>query len=149
MYCPTCGAESTQGLNYCKHCGAGLGPTQSSFRPPSLSSIYWAIAIITVTGLALLLGTVLGLVGMGLNEADTIVPIILFGSLLIFGVDAMLIRQLSRLVNMAGRGGASPTKGRALTEQAPPRLPAPPIGMSSVTEHTTRSFPRTRGERSD
>ena len=25
MFCPYCGTESTQGLNYCKRCGANLG----------------------------------------------------------------------------------------------------------------------------
>lgn len=146
MYCPTCGAEATPGLNYCKQCGASLGPTQVMPEPRNLAGLYWAIAVITVAGLALLSGTVLGVVGMGLNEADTIVPIIVFGCLMIFGVDAMLIRQLSRLVTMVERGGISHSKSRP---QAPPRLTAPPIGMSSVTEHTTRQFARRRGDQSD
>lgn len=149
MHCPYCGAESTQGLNYCKRCGNSLALTPSG--PPSLklSGMYWAIAIITVAGLALLSGTILGMVGMGLRDEDSIIPVILFGCLTIFGVDAMLIRQLSRVIGMSERSDSVLPKRPPPANPTPPRINAPPIVMSSVTEHTTRRFAGSRGEQSD
>ncbi|HEX8184998.1 MAG TPA: hypothetical protein VF747_09615, partial [Blastocatellia bacterium] len=70
----------------------------------------------------------------------TIIAVMLFGSLSIVGIARLLIGQLSRLITMAEDSARAPRRVNRPTEQSYPQVAAPPRSVSSVTEHTTRSF---------
>ena len=145
MHCPVCGAESTQGLNYCKRCGASLVAGKQAgwpaFNIAKLTGMFWAVAVFGLGGLMLLVGGVLGVVAMGLRgDMIGIVAVIFLMTVLV--ISALLIWQLSRLISIAANSAeaASTDNARAIEDTAPPQLDSPPRVMPSVTEHTTRGF---------
>jgi len=149
MYCPVCGAESTQGLNYCKRCGASLGTTVPIQTPSGLPraarnvGIVWAlvIAIIAVCagGLGISFGIGGGLMASGVRGEDGPIGIVLGGALVVLVVAVMLIRLLSRVIGMSAPTTVRPAMSQSMREPVA-QLPAPPPSVSSVTEHTTRTF---------
>ncbi len=60
MFCPSCGAETSEGLSYCKRCGAKLGGARADEPRPRVAGLMWAIllavVLITLGGLAVVLG---------------------------------------------------------------------------------------------
>jgi hypothetical protein len=144
MYCSACGAESTQGLNYCKRCGTNLGLTAALDNQPSkprnLTGMVWAVAMMTATGFATLFGAVIALAALGVREADLLGPITIFGSLSIVAVAALLVRFLSRVAGLPDRKEARREKRRAGPDYGPSQIPAAPDYIPSVTEHTTHVF---------
>jgi len=150
MFCPSCGAESTIELKYCKRCGANLGA-------PLVSTTDWApinltkpIAIIGAVVLFITLGGFAGVlsaageIANGGNGKDLPMAIIFFGMITILTLDILLIRQLSKLISAALLPNRLPAKKQPAPSQnqlsysrpATSRLdPAP-----SVTENTTRFF---------
>lgn len=159
MYCPVCGAESTQGLNYCKRCGSNLAaPTnpikQSESRPRvrAAAGAPWAMALATVAvtlgGLGIVFSNALYLVrptfpgSTAVPGAATIAGLmVLFGSATVFGTVALLIRVFSKLLGL-GQESRDSHQVRSLNtgEHRPIQLPSPPSGIPSVTEQTTRNF---------
>lgn len=155
MYCPNCGAESTFGLNYCKHCGGNLSEATQSPAPP-VSKNVWAALILAAATVAIVLGG-LGIVfthalavigpqppGFSTPVHDAVVVagmMVLFGSAAVVFSTLMLIKLFSRVM---GFGTVSDKPARAAKTFQPaqriPQIPAPPIAMQSVTEHTTRNF---------
>ncbi|HSE99072.1 MAG TPA: zinc ribbon domain-containing protein [Blastocatellia bacterium] len=143
MHCPVCGAESTQGLNYCKRCGASLVAGKQSLNTGldigRLAGMFWAVAAFGLGGLALLIGCVLGVVAMGVTgEMVGIVSIIFLATILI--ISALLIRQLSRLISIFADSREEAARMRAIEADAPLQIESPPRAMPSVTEHTTRNI---------
>jgi hypothetical protein len=155
MYCPNCGAESTFGLNYCKHCGGGLAEVAPPNAAPPSRNIAAALILAAAT-----VAIVLGGLGIVFTEALSVIgpqplgfsaPVhdavavaammVLFGSAAIVFSTLMLVKLFSRVM---GFGPPSYKQDRpAKTFQPPQRvrqIPAPPMSMQSVTEHTTRNF---------
>ena len=67
MYCPHCGTESTQGLNYCKRCGGSLnvlapGAAQES-QPAVSTGKVWAVGTTTLLLIVLGLGVMFAALG--------------------------------------------------------------------------------------
>jgi hypothetical protein len=149
MYCPSCGAESSFGLNYCKQCGANLA-SQPGVPEPGinytnftrrLSGMFWAIAVFAMASFTVLFGVTIPLTIFGAGK-QVIIPMFVFGSAGIGAIAAMLIKQLSRLITMAQEAERSPKAGQLKANSSAARAqlhPQPPL-MSSVTEHTTRNF---------
>ena len=153
MFCPNCGAESTQGLNYCKRCGGSLGATAQAGaaegRPGPAVGTSWAVAVtmllLVVMGLGILLGMIRDLVHTGL-PVEAVVLIMICGSLTLLGSVFMLTRFWSRLLGVGAPPAAAPAAlaGRTshTNELAPPThagaLPDAPA--HSVTEQTTRTL---------
>jgi hypothetical protein len=80
---------------------------------------------------------------MSVEATPIAMAMIIFGSATVFGIAALLIRLFSRL--LAGlQETARPAQfiNPGVTEYPVAQIPAPPVGMSSVTEHTTRNFDR-------
>jgi hypothetical protein len=160
MYCPVCGAESTQGLNYCKRCGSNLAAPTNPIRsgetkPPVRVSAAapWAMALATVAvtlgGLGIVFSNALYLVRpiypgtTGVSGAATIAALmVMFGSATVFGTVALLIRLFSKLLGFGQESHDSHHERKQQTtgEHKPIQLPSPPSGIPSVTEQTTRNF---------
>jgi len=153
MYCPVCGIESTQGLNYCKRCGANLTVVLQSTEQPvggglkgghfalSLVSLSLGTAIVSLGGL----GLVLSFVEDMSREANSgILPklILLLGLPMVFAVSVLLIWQISRLIGGPHRspGVLSQPHRRPSSVNTPVQIAAPLPDNVSVTEHTTRNF---------
>jgi hypothetical protein len=161
MNCPICGAESTYGLRYCKRCGGNLAapgqPIEYAAPPGRTTGAAWALAIatavITLGGLGIVFGHALdmarpapwgGQSAVG-NPTAIVMAMIAFGSMTIFGVVAMLIRLFTRVLGSAQESSRSnQVSAQAFNPQSVTQLPAPPAAVSSVTEHTTRTFDRHR-----
>jgi hypothetical protein len=156
MYCPTCGAENTTGLNYCKRCGANLHLSASKLESylPKMSGAFWAIAVFGIASLGMLFSSLTALAMIGFNKEGVLVPMIIFGSLTIFGIAILLIRQMSRLIGLAQVSKASAKEpcsqlyiartmiaGSAVSSDESHSQPPPgPDALPSITEHTTRKF---------
>ena len=156
MYCPVCGVESTQGLNYCKRCGANLtialqttepavgGGLKGSHFAFALASLSLGTAVVALGGLGLVLSYV---EDMSRQGTAGILPklILLLGLPMVFAISVLLVWQISRLIGMPRQSiGASPPPPRpAVSTYTPvPVQIAAPLADSaaSVTEHTTRTF---------
>lgn len=154
MYCPSCGIETTAGLNYCNRCGMNLSvigaPTEivqvSLTKPAVLLGIL--MMFLTLGGFTLL---IMGarLLASSVQRDDPIVALIFLGMVTILTVDIFLARQLTKLVNAALRFD-SPKKTNTAQFSPPPnaqQLPrantAPFVPASSVTENTTRFLEET------
>lgn len=150
MYCPVCGAESTQGLNYCKRCGAGL----SASTPPieqkgsigkAMGVMLFLVSLVSIAGFVALFSTVYNLGERPGFEPRTLIGIMAFGGATVVGVVGLLVWLLLRLTT-GHQPVASPDRPANLVprDYSVPQLPAPPIGIPSVTENTTRNFDPSR-----
>lgn len=151
MYCSSCGATLVQGLSYCNHCGAKLAGAKDEtavkspeVKPELIVSAMVAGFIFGILAIAVLLG-VMKRVDFNMN---IILAITAFSFALLLTVEGMLIWLLLRRKRSAeDAGGAA-----QLSERTTKELGAAPVGalaepVSSVTEHTTRSFEPIYSER--
>ena len=142
MYCPVCGAETVQGLKYCKQCGANLNPPGAHVNISKLTGMFWAIAVFGIGALGLLVGGALGVTAMGQGGSD-LAAVVAIGFVVVLIISGLLISQLSRVISLAQRSDrAEPhTNTNVIKERrTAPQLDAPPSAVPSVTEHTTRDF---------
>jgi len=108
--------------------------------------MFWAIAMFGFGSLSVLLGSIIALVALGANE-DAVIPATVLGTGAIIAIAWLLIRQLSRLINLyQNYTEPSPKKSVSQGRDTYPQLEAPPRHVSSVTEHTTRNFDPVPGE---
>lgn len=145
MYCPTCGAEFTNGLKYCKRCGSSLvvteKPSANGMDLEKFTGMFWAVAVVGIAGLALLVGGILGALGMGVRSDGMIVTSVFMLATIVVIV-GMLTRQLSRLIKLVEDRPpyVQPKRSDETDERAYPRIAESPSSISSVTEHTTRNM---------
>ena len=154
MYCQHCGAESTQGLNYCNRCGGNLGalaqpaPREVGQTLPTgtVRAVGFSLIAVVVFGLIILTALMTELVHSGVRP-EPLVMIMMCGSLTILASVFMLTRFWMRMLS---GGKPDATDAPRLFQRAshtndlgpqPQRFgalgdaPAP-----SVTEHTTRTL---------
>jgi hypothetical protein len=150
MYCPGCGAQATNGLKFCKQCGAGLGPgpafsaSEPGITVSKLLPFFLAVSGVCGIGLFGLFLVLSRIIRMGMPRGATI-PIIMavsvFGSLTIIVVVSLLVRQLSRLISILQDADSSAQANRPVAgEYLPVQFNTAPVCLPSVTEHTTRNF---------
>ena len=143
MFCPSCGAEQSQTLSYCNRCGANLRPNQLGVPPTKLVGASWAIslavALVTLGGFGMIFGLVFALIDRGISLSAGGMGLVALSSLIILAIDWLLIRQLSRVLDLPRAADSAETQQPALEEKAPIPL-RPPHPVSSVTDHTTRAF---------
>jgi hypothetical protein len=157
LYCPHCGAESTQGLNYCNRCGGNLNPlatvnTQTAIgshesRPHVSTGAAWAAGmtmfLVVCVGLAAVFGTISDLAHF--ITPNAVIALAVCGSATILGSILLLSRFWMRLLLNA------PAKKDAAPRLAAPAQPTGELGparqnmlpdahFTSVTEHTTRTL---------
>ncbi|HEX8247429.1 MAG TPA: hypothetical protein VF599_04535 [Pyrinomonadaceae bacterium] len=153
MYCAACGSEVQEGLRYCNRCGANLAAPEAN-APPKLVRIITmltaAVVLVGIGGLMAIFFFAIEFMSRGNIPAETVV-FLLFFTLVVFGINALLIRQLSRALGVYLKtGGAAPTEKpklnktqRAAGELTEPKqdfIPAPSIHQtaSQKSEQTTR-----------
>jgi len=145
MYCPNCGDQTTQGLKYCKRCGAGLSalttPIEERAYPgKAMGVMMFLVALVSIAGFIALFTTVYSLGERPGFDPRSLIAIMAFGGATVLGVIGLLVWLLLRLT------GHQPAAHRVVTERplardySPQQLPASPISMPSVTENTTRNF---------
>jgi hypothetical protein len=155
MFCPYCGTESTQGLNYCNRCGGNLAPlmqTGAGEQRPAVVSpgAAWAAGLTTmaviVIGLGIIFPIVTELTSHGMAPT-AVVSIALFVALAVVGCAAMLLRFWSLLFGVGGarHNTAAPSlhgrkaqDTRGLDAARFDSLNAAPV--PSITEQTTRTL---------
>jgi hypothetical protein len=150
MYCPNCGSESTQGLNYCKRCGANLSGAVQTVEVPAgaaLTGLPFALAVVglsVATGVVALggLGLILAVVdNMARNPTaeDLAKMILVLGIMMVSAISGLLVWQISRLLNLPRKSASAPLQSQRLARPSAPPLASAP-SAASVTENTTRNF---------
>src|SRR5687767_7099762 len=145
MFCPSCGAEQNQKLSYCNRCGANLKPNESGVPPAKLVSAAWAVslavAFVTLGGFGMIFGLVFTLINRGMSLSGGGIGLVILSSLIILAIDWLLIRQLSRVLDLPRAARETATVSQtALDEDSPTLLAAPHQPVSSITDRTTRTF---------
>lgn len=143
MYCPACGAESTQGLKYCKRCGTSL--SASAHASPRKFPVFLSVLFLLLIGGVTLAGFITPLAAaetLTKDFATREVMALVFGSWVVTLLfDAMLIWLLLRLMKVSHQFSGAIQAEQALPEERIPVLISRPTEPpDSVTEHTTRSF---------
>lgn len=148
MFCPTCGAEYTQKINYCKRCGANMATPTNSVEVhvprPRFAAMFWAIALMALVGLITCFTAFDSFADEGLRGDHLIVPFVM-GLLFIGAIAGLLIWQLSRIVSVFRDAVQTPKVTSQVTLPPQPSYQTPPLAaptdpISSISEHTTRSF---------
>lgn len=157
MYCQHCGAESTQGLNYCNRCGGNLGAlAQAQAREvahaPLSTGTAWAVGasmlLLVVFGLGITFSLVREFAHSGLPP-EAVVIIVLCGAATVLASAFMLMRFWTRLLlHKAHAPAAQPSQPALYSPPAntndlgPQRFAGalPDTAAASVTEHTTRTL---------
>ena len=143
MYCPNCGDQTTQGLKYCKRCGAGLNtPTTPSEEKASMGkavgTMLFLVALVSIAGFIALFATVFNLGERPGFDTRALIAIMAFGGATVFSVVGALVWLLLRLTAPFKETSRYQAKPEAqLIREYPSQLPASP---ASVTENTTRNF---------
>lgn len=155
MYCQTCAAEIQPGLNYCNRCG-GVVNTSLTARPEPAALVDLKSPVRTL-GATITLTTLLGLIIIFIaldGMSRRALPPELLGMMgaagffLILVIDVLLLRILSRLVQLpvaVPTLSAQPKRPESRELPQPPAqtympLSTDPLPVASVTDHTTRTF---------
>jgi len=147
MYCPNCGVETSEGLNYCKTCGSSLFARP---EPPARRVISFKEILLFLVIAALGLIAPIGLFSeaeelMKRGQAPISASTTMFGfaALLSFLTVLLLAWLFLRMISpTSSRQEAGKTRDKMLPP-APQRISQIRNGsqsVPSVTEHTTRSF---------
>ena len=154
MYCPHCGTESTQGLNYCNRCGGNLSALTTNAgqetRPAVSTGKVWAIGtttmLIIVLGFGMLFAAMSDMLHSGM-QPDVLKLLIVCAMVTILGALVFLGRLWTRILGLPRKAGDAPRlyhPASHASELGTPRvgvLPEAQINpISSVTEHTTRTL---------
>lgn len=143
MYCPNCGDQTTQGLKYCKRCGAGLSTSTTPIEEKASSgkamgTMLFLVALVSIAGFIALFSTVYSLGERPEFDTRALIAIMAFGGATVMGVVGLLVWLLLRLTTSFKEAALrQATTETPLIRDYIPQLPAPP---ASVTENTTRNF---------
>src|SRR5262245_54997380 len=141
MYCPSCGDHATQGLSYCKRCGAALGTSAPTTEPPSFArtlAMFLPVALVSIAGFIALFATVFNLGERQTFDSRALVAIMAFGGATVVGVVGLFVWLVLRLSNVGVE--RNKTIEQLPREYRAPQLQRGPVVMPSVTENTTRNF---------
>jgi predicted nucleic acid-binding Zn ribbon protein len=144
MYCSSCGSEVQEGLKYCNRCGANLG---AETAPPKLFAIVMVLALavllVGIAGVVAIFFFAVELMGRGNIPVETIIFVIVF-TLVVFGIEALLIRQFSRVFAVYTRQGGAPAAKKSETKSANKLTEARQDFIAPESVHTTASEEKTR-----
>src|SRR5215470_7259653 len=141
MYCSTCGSAIPANLSYCKICGAKLTVTTAAIPDVPANAFPESLVFGMVGTLVFGTGVVMGLMAVMSKvgfELGIIIGFSLLILLLMFVIEALLIYlMLSAKRDARKRQQLIEQTISEIEEGRAPLLSEP---ISSVTEHTTRSF---------
>jgi hypothetical protein len=154
MYCPNCGDQTTQGLKYCKRCGAGLTASTIPIEPPvssgrAMGTMTFLVALVSIAGFIALFTTVYNLGERPNFDPRSLIAIMAFGGATVVCVIGLLVWLLLRFTGYQPPTHHDKSEKLPARDYAPQQLPAPPISMPSVTENTTRNFDPARYREKD
>src|SRR5437764_6626963 len=144
MYCPSCGTEVTEEMNYCNRCGGSLSPAANTVEQPvrvvNRNGPFWAMALMVIFGLGIIFSGISNLTRQGLHPA-ALAWLGIFGFMTLISAVKIFMRLLSNT------SGQSPTerlsKRKKAEKEAARPAQLPPTRMEpvpSVTENTTRTL---------
>lgn len=133
----------TRELNYCNRCGANLNPAQiepeQPLRPVNLTGPTIAVALMVVIGLGIIFASAADL-GRSMHPA-ALTWMVLGGLAMLAGVASLVIRQWTYLAGATKPKERSFPRKKAAESEPVAQLPPPRAEpISSVTDHTTRTF---------
>lgn len=148
MYCPSCGLQQTQELRYCPRCGANLNPVAEKEALPSLVGPIWAVSVattlVTLFGLGLVFALIMVLVTRDISIGGSVMLIVAFFLLVVMVIASLLVRQLSRLLNLYRKSSGEEMRENVSTGELGGRtvrqLEAVREQPPDITENTTRTF---------
>ena len=166
MYCQTCATEIQPGLNYCNRCGAVVNASSTTRQETPVlvdlnspvRTLGAAVTLTTLIGITIIFIALDGMSGRALPP-ELLGMLGVAGFFLILVIDVLLLRILSRLVQLPVAAPAPPVQTKRFearelhTPPAQTYMPAStdPLPVASVTDHTTRTFhhvykePRAKG----
>lgn len=102
MYCPSCGNNITQKLNYCNSCGTVLIDSSNS-DSAKLDELFWSVLLVGVItlgfyGLLLYFRLEFGNESIGISAIGALMLVKFLGGLV---VDWILLRQLFRFIGIS------------------------------------------------
>ena len=140
MFCQSCGAEVKEGLRYCNRCGTGLIAEKSV--PPRLVTM--TIVLSATVALVALIGFIMififgsEIMSRGNTSGETVLFLIVF-TLVVFGIVALIVRQLSRLLSVYLETGGAAEK-KAIAQKPSGRLTEPQTASAQIDSlHKTAS----------
>jgi hypothetical protein len=152
MYCSSCGVAVAQGLSYCNYCGAKLNTVKgdsavksSEVKPELLVSSMVAVFVLGIVAITVLMGVMKNVLGLPVERvlAFTLLPFLIM--LLLEGVFLRLLFRRKRGPEEAG--GTAQLRGQETKELDAGQARVLPEPVSSVTNHTTRTFDPIYSER--
>ena len=142
MFCKDCGFENAKTVIFCKRCGSKQQADSFHNKPPELSGkILTTIGTVTMTGFALALFALLRM-SKGNSPPHFLFVISILSIAATLAIDGLLVWLLLKLHKTTQTDGRPPYAQvePGMNSQNYPQFPQPPIGLSSITEHTTRNF---------
>lgn len=154
MYCSSCGAALAQGLRYCNRCGAKLmlsaDTTEKESPHIKLAEVAQYVSVATgfigLGGLFLIVILVRELLKRGV-ETSAIVLLTVLSLLIVFGISALLIRQLSSVLGIYLQSGSVGESEKLALSGQTAALEESSEPVPSVIEHTTRTLEPSYRER--
>ena len=148
MYCPNCGDQTTQGLKYCKRCGAGLGAAASAEQQAStgkaMGAMLFLVSLVSIAGFIALFATIYNLGERPNFDPRTLIGIMAFGGGTVLGVVGLLVWLLLRFSGYHPVPHNDKMERPLVRDYVPQQLPASSNSIPSVTENTTRNFDKAR-----
>jgi hypothetical protein len=145
MYCSSCGVAVAQGLSYCNYCGGKLGGEKGDsvsrtpeVKPELLVSAMAGVFILGLVAIAVLIGVLKAVAGFDL---PFLLAALMLSFLIMLMVEGVLVGLLfKRRKGDKRAGGTERMKEQTTRELGEAQARVLPEPVSSVTEHTTRSF---------
>lgn len=142
MFCKDCGFENANTVIYCKRCGAQQKPDSFKNKQSDLSGKFLTtIGTVTMTGFVLAFFALMRM-SKGNSPPQFLFIFSILSIMATVAIDALLVWLLLKLLKTPQVGD------RFLNSQVEPvtnhqnysQFPVPPVGVLSITEHTTRNF---------
>lgn len=152
MFCPHCGTESSQELNYCKRCGGNLYPPaprpegRSAVAPATAWAAGLSMAGVVAVGLGALAATLTELSARGVPP-DVFKVLIIFVALTVVGSVALLAHFWLHLLGAPRQTEAPPPLARPAPAGELGAAQFNPLSAThppAVTEQTTRTLEKSR-----
>jgi hypothetical protein len=114
----------------------------------AVGAIATTVVLVTLGGFGMIFGLIMALIKRGITMPEGGMALIALVLLIILGIDALLIRLLTRILHL-GPGVPGIVQPKSLSEPVMQRLAEPRQPASSVTDHTTRTLPPVYVERDE